>query len=241
MDSLCLMMLHFSFAMFYKEVSRRKPPAAINIHKHMEHVSLDILAAAGAHISLTLSNFGTAHLFALIRLYARLWLRDGCDRGGSPESPSSSIHRCFLHAITVRVHDTTSQIYPLYSIYRECGASISFTLIIFCKPDNSAGAVRARNGFSTLYRIGKELVHEKKEVAVKDFSGDGKLGVSLSQTEGQDILSALGACPFHWGVVLRRIYSTITVRSNMAPDLMPSQIMSDDEVLGHGCISFAHT
>ena len=44
-----------------------------------------------------------------------------------------------------------------------------------------------------MYRIGKELVDEKKE-AVMRVNGDEKDEVDSSQVAGRDLISALGAC-----------------------------------------------
>jgi hypothetical protein len=240
---LCLTMLPFSFAMFYstkyQEENLQQPSIYTNTWNISRLISFLLQVRTYFLLCGISGRFTSPLLFGSMPGFGyETDAIEGASQNplrqafiGAFAMPQPSVFMALLH----------KYIPPIRFIVSACGASISFTLIIFCKPDNSAGAVRARNGFSTLYRIGKELVDEKKEAVIKDSSGGGKPVVTLSQMEGRDILSALGACPFHWGVALRRIYGAITVRSNMAPDLKPLQIMSDDEVLARGCILLAYT
>jgi hypothetical protein len=70
-----------------------------------------------------------------------------------------------------------------------------------------------QNAFESLYRIGKELVDEKKE-AIMRVNGDETDEVDASQVAGRDLMSALGACLspdiLHRSRFMSRIQSGLT-------------------------------
>jgi len=156
------------------------------MYEYMERLALDALSSAGTHVSLR-SRISAYDIQPMPGFGYEM----GAIEGTLHNPLRQAFHRAFAVTRPSALIAALRKYIPLISfIASAIQCNVSIFGINVSQPDNPFRTTPEQNGFESLYRIGKELVDEKKEA----INANEKDEVDSSQVAGRDLIGALRAC-----------------------------------------------